>query len=61
MKCGWSKLDKIDTDCEKVNLKNVGPYFREGFSIFGRALYQNFTVIVKYPLRFHVSLHKRRY
>ena len=27
MKCGWSKLDKIETDCEKVNLKNVGPTF----------------------------------
>ena len=22
MKCGWSKLHKIETNCEKVNLKN---------------------------------------
>ena len=27
MKCGWSKLDKIETDYEKVNLKNDGPCF----------------------------------
>ena len=27
MKCGWSKLDKIETDCEKINLKNDGPTF----------------------------------
>ena len=27
MKCGWPKLDKIETDCEKVNLKNRGPTF----------------------------------
>ena len=27
MKCGWSKLDKIETDCEKVNLKNDGLTF----------------------------------
>ena len=27
MKCGWSKLDKFEKDCEKVNLKNVGPTF----------------------------------
>ena len=27
MKCGWLKLDKIETDCEKVNLKNIGPTF----------------------------------
>ena len=25
MKCGWPELDKIKTDCEKVNLKNLGP------------------------------------
>ena len=27
MKCGWSKLEKIATDYEKVNLKNVGSTF----------------------------------
>ena len=27
MKCGWSKLDKIETDCEKANLKNIGLMF----------------------------------
>ena len=28
MNCEWSKLDKIETDCEKpVNLKNDGPTF----------------------------------
>ena len=28
MKCGWPKLGKIETDCEKVtNLKNIGPTF----------------------------------
>ena len=27
MKCGCAKLDKIETDCEKVNLKNLGPTF----------------------------------
>lgn len=27
MKCGWSKLDKSETDYEKVNLKNTGPTF----------------------------------
>ena len=27
MKCGWLKLDKIETDCEKVNLKNRGLMF----------------------------------
>ena len=25
MKCGWPKLDKIETDCGKVNLKNGRP------------------------------------
>ena len=27
MKCGWSKLDKIETDCEKFDVKNLGPTF----------------------------------
>ena len=27
MKCGWPKLDKIETDCEKVNSKNLGQKF----------------------------------
>ena len=27
MKCGWPELDKIETDCEKVNLKNLGAMF----------------------------------
>ena len=27
MKCGLLKFVKIETDCEKVNLKNVGPTF----------------------------------
>ena len=27
MKCGWPKLDRIEPDCEKVNLKNCGPMF----------------------------------
>ena len=27
MKCGWPKSDKTVTDCEKVNLKNLGPTF----------------------------------
>ena len=27
MKCGWSKLNKIETDCKKVNLKNIGQMF----------------------------------
>ena len=27
MKCGWLKLDKIEMDCEKVNLTNRGPTF----------------------------------
>ena len=27
MTCGWPKLNKIETDCEKVNLKNLGPTF----------------------------------
>ena len=27
MKCGWPNLDKIETDFEKVNLKNLGSTF----------------------------------
>ena len=27
MKCGWPKLDRIETDCEKVNLQTRGPAF----------------------------------
>ena len=27
MKRGWSKLDKIETYCKKVNLNNIGPTF----------------------------------
>ena len=27
MKCGWSKLDKTETDFEKVNLIYVGATF----------------------------------
>ena len=27
MKYGWPKLGKIETDCEKVNLKNLGQTF----------------------------------
>ena len=27
MKCGRPKLDKIETDYEKVNLKNLDPKF----------------------------------
>ena len=26
-KCRWSKLDKIETDCKKVDLKNDGLTF----------------------------------
>ena len=33
MKCGWPKLDKIETDCEKINLQNVGPTFCEFKSV----------------------------
>ena len=25
MTCGWPKLDKVETDCEKVNLKKRRP------------------------------------
>ena len=33
MKCGWSKLDNIKTDCEKINLKKRRP---EVFSSLSR-------------------------
>ena len=29
MKCGWSKLDKVETDCKKVKLGKQQPdYFK---------------------------------
>ena len=33
MKCAWPKLDKIEKDCEKVNLKNRGPTFSKFESV----------------------------
>ena len=33
MKCGWPNLDKVETDCEKVNLKNLGPAFSKFESV----------------------------
>ena len=34
MKFGWSKLDKIEMDCEEINLKNDGPTFFFFFFFF---------------------------
>ena len=41
MKCGWSKLDKIETDCENVNLKNDGPMFFKLKSICKKQVVNN--------------------
>ena len=41
MKCGWSKLDKIETYCEKFNLKNDGPTFFKFYSICMKQVVNN--------------------
>ena len=41
MKCEWSKLDKIETDYEKVNLKNVGPKFFKFQSVQSKQVVNN--------------------
>ena len=51
MKCGWSKLDKIETDCQNVNLKNVGPTFSSLCSFSLRQVANN-----KIRLRNHLRL-----
>ena len=33
-----SKLDKIETDCGKVNLKNIGPKFLKFKSVFVKSV-----------------------
>ena len=51
MKCGWPNLDKIKTDCEKVNLKNLGLAF---FKFESLSLKQ--VVNDKISLRNHLCL-----
>ena len=31
---GWTKLERIETDCISVNLKNVGPPFFKCMSVY---------------------------
>ena len=51
MKCGWSELEKTETDCEKVNLKNVGPTFSSLSSFSLKQVVNN-----KIRLRNHLCL-----
>ena len=41
MECGWSKYDKIETDCEKANLKNDSPMFFKCKSICMKQVVNN--------------------
>ena len=41
MKSGWSKSDKIETDCKKVHLKNIGLTVFKFKSVCGKQMVNN--------------------
>ena len=47
---GWTKLEKIESDCIWVNLKNVGPpFFQIDVSLFQNIIYtveKSFLVVM---------------
>ena len=56
MKFGWSKLDKIEMDCEKINLKNDGPTFFFFFFFFSSLSQFSLKQVIIIRLRNHLCL-----
>ena len=59
MRCEWSTLDKIETDCEKANFKNIAPMFIKFKSIYLKQVVNKKIKVWKssmFVVRFHLLL-----